>query len=78
MLQNAHDALGVQSVHGHRHGAGWRGLHGWRGQWLAIGHRRRCAGGVEGEAVKGGLPPMPQSTRVCTGLSFRVRGERER
>jgi hypothetical protein len=58
-LWNVCDALGVQSVHGRGQGAGWRGVHGQRGQRLAIGHQGRCLGDVKGEAATGGLPPTP-------------------
>jgi hypothetical protein len=68
-FRNIDAALGVQSVHGRSQSVGWGVACRRRVRRPSIGHRRRWPEGPVGEVAAGGLPPTPQSPRVCTGVA---------
>jgi hypothetical protein len=60
----------------HGQGEGSCGAYGWSERLASIGWRRWWAVGIDGEAATGGLPPKPQSPRMCArSASVRGRGK---
>jgi hypothetical protein len=74
-LKNALHALGVHARARHGQSEGGCGVYGWSERWPAIGWRRRCPEGVDGEAAMTVLPPKLGLPQACT-WSVSVREER--